>query len=103
MEHSKAYRCINYLSTLRGASPTDRKTMLQNVTRLQMASITETIGQRNNQSSKKGCTALRKETSNTTNISVQHSKLREKKGISETEFCALAIYVEKLLPDSNHT
>ena len=41
MEHSKVYRCINYLSTLRGASPTDRKTMFQNVTRLQMASITE--------------------------------------------------------------
>lgn len=41
MDHSKVYQSIHYLTALREASPTDRKTMLQNVTRLQLSSIRE--------------------------------------------------------------
>lgn len=41
MEHSKVYQSIHYLTALREATPTDRKTMLRNVTRLQLSSIRE--------------------------------------------------------------
>lgn len=41
MDHSKVYQSIHYLTALREATLTDRKTMLQNVTRLQLSSIRE--------------------------------------------------------------
>ena len=41
MEHSKVFRSIHYLTALGDATPTDRKTMLQNATRLQMSAIRE--------------------------------------------------------------
>lgn len=41
MEHSKVYQSLHYLTMLREATPSGRKTMLQNVTRLQLSSIRE--------------------------------------------------------------
>lgn len=41
MEHSKVFRSIRYLATLRDALPVDRRTLLRNITRLQMSSIRE--------------------------------------------------------------
>lgn len=41
MEHSQVYQSIHYLAAVRTASPADRKTLLQNITRDQLLAIGE--------------------------------------------------------------
>ena len=41
MEHSQVYQSIHYLAAVRKAAPTDRKTLLQNITRDQLLAIGE--------------------------------------------------------------
>lgn len=48
MEHSKVYQCVHFLTTLRDATPSDRKTILQNLTALQLSSIIEVAKRLNN-------------------------------------------------------
>ena len=41
MEHSHVYQSIHYLAAVRNATPTDRKTLVQNITRDQLLAIEE--------------------------------------------------------------
>ena len=41
MEHSQVYQSIHYLAAVRNAAPTDRKMLLQNITRDQLLAIGE--------------------------------------------------------------
>ena len=41
MEHSQVYQSVHYLAAVRNAAPTDRKTLLQNITKDQLLAIGE--------------------------------------------------------------